>query len=306
MEHIFEISEEQAGKRIDALSASVLGEQCTRSKLQKYGTFFLKKSADFFETSAKTKVKEGETWKVVWPEQVEASDDLEPWDFPLTILAETSDYAVIEKPIGVTIHPSPTERSQQTIANALLHHFGKKLAENFMEIEGKKIARPGIVHRLDKGTSGALLIAKTDQSLAWFQSHWKEVEKVYYAVVSGVPPRSGKIMAGIERNPQDRQKMMASDSEKSKDAITFFEREQVSSDEKYSLLRVKIPTGRTHQIRVHLSSIGFPILGDDKYDGKKADRMYLHAFSLIFPEKDQKERKTVESVVPEEFFEICN
>ncbi len=236
----------------------------------------------------KTKVGEGEVWEVECTSEGESSSfrlqKVEPWDYPLKILKESKTWVVIEKPEGISVHPSSSERSNKTVVNALVYHFGKNLSVSPRTIE-EEFFRPGIIHRLDKVTSGVLLIAKTNATHRFFQKNWNKVEKTYYALVQGKPPKKGKIEAGILRDTKDRKKMAVSNEEKAKEAVTFFE--TVEGDGKLSLLKIIIPTGRTHQIRVHLSAIGFPILGDEKYGGSKADRVYLHAEKLVFPDPDK-------------------
>lgn len=289
------ITEQDAGKRIESVCAEHF-PQISRTKWSQNGTFV----CDEKEKLGKTKVREGETWEVECPLTENASSDIKPWNHPLKILAESDSWVAIEKPAGIAVHPSVSDLSGETIVNALVHHFGKKLSEHFDEIDGMKVPRPGLVHRLDKVTSGVLLVAKTNAAHRYFQEHWKDVEKVYYAVVQGIPPLKGRVEGGIERDSVDRQKMTVGSSDKAKEALTRFER--ISSDDKTSLLKVIIPTGRTHQIRVHLSEIGFSILGDEKYGGQKAQRVFLHAAELHFPDPDNKGKiVTISSPVPSEF-----
>jgi len=289
MEHIFTVTEVQSGKRIDSVAAEVT--KLSRSKLQKNGQFLQEVENEFKPLTGKTNVHMGETWKVVCAENVPLNENIIKWDFPLKVLAESKTWVAIEKPREVSVHPSASEGSQKTIVNALVHMFGDNLAAN--------ASRPGIVHRLDKVTSGVLLVAKTDKTLAYLQSHWSEVEKTYYAIVQGVPPRSGKIEGGIRRDPENRLRMTVSDDEVAKQATTLFVREKENT--KLSLLRITIPTGRTHQIRAHLSSIGFSILGDTKYKGPEAERVFLHAAEISFPDPDTGKMMMVKSEMPESF-----
>ncbi len=276
----FSVDTSESGQRIDAVCAARFPD-ISRSQWTNEGQFICEGK----DKKPSTKAKSDETWLVQYEEKMDLNH-VEPWNFPLKILKESQSWVVIEKPEGVSVHPSSSDPSQQTILNALVYHFGNHLSKYTEEINGCEVARPGLVHRLDKGTSGVLLVAKTNKTHAYFQKHWSEVEKIYYAVVQGVPPKKGRIEAGILRDTRDRQKMSVSDSEKAREAVTFFER--VEDNLEYSLLKVRIPTGRTHQIRVHLSSIGFPILGDEKYGGKVAERMMLHAHMLRFPDPDKK------------------
>jgi 23S rRNA pseudouridine1911/1915/1917 synthase len=248
------------------------------------------------QKKANTKVLIDQQWSVECEvETLLSSSDIEPWDFPLKILAESKSWVAIEKPEGISIHPSPSDRSQETIVNALVHQFGAKLSS-----PDEDVPRPGIVHRLDKVTSGVLLVAKTNGAHKFFQEHWSDVIKTYFAVVTGNPPPKGKIEGGILRSSKDRQKMAVSSSEQSRSAVTFFETMETKGET--SLLKINIPTGRTHQIRVHLSSIGFPIVGDEKYSGKEFKRVLLHAAELQFPDPDKKGKMmVVKSEVPDVF-----
>lgn len=287
------ITSKQSGTRADSLAAELV-PKFSRSRWQKAGTFLRNgKSVNY-----KTKVQEGDTWEISCEPATGVPLHLEPWDCPLKILAESKTWLAIEKPIGISIHPSESDPDQHTIVNALAHQFSD-WEKRFPELP----LRPGVVHRLDKPTSGVLLVARTDETLRYFQSHWSETEKWYRAVVTGRPPQSGRIEGAIARAADDRTRMSVSAREGAKDAESYFERDAVSPYEKYSLLRVRIPTGRTHQIRVHLSAIGFPILGDAKYGGEKFERLLLHAETLSFPDPDQGgTTKTVTSVAPDEFF----
>ena len=289
------ITADQVGQRIDTLSAQ-LYSGASRSRWTKHGQF----SCDGVLKAAKQKVKMGETWTVECAIESD-SNHLEPWDYGLEILAETDSYLVLNKPYGISVHPSSSENSNQTIVNALVHRFGTNLADNFDEIEGRKVARPGLVHRLDKTTSGVLLIAKTNAAHKFFQDHWSEFEKTYEALVQGGPPATGKIESGIVRDPYNRTKMRAT-QDPDKWSVTEFEtlKTDGGSDttESQSRLKVNIKTGRTHQIRVHLSSIGFPVIGDELYDGPAAERIMLHATALRFLDPDTRAEMVVESGVP--------
>lgn len=291
----FIVIEAEAGQRIDTLCAQKY-PQISRSRWTKHAQFLCEE----MEKSAKTKVKAGQEWEVLCAEESNV-DHLEPWDYPLEILADTKTYLVIHKPYGISVHPSSSENSNETMVNALVHHLGDNLAENFDEIEGRRVARPGLVHRLDKTTSGVLLIAKTNQAHKFFQDHWREYEKTYFALVQGGPPSSGKIESGIVRDPYNRKKMKAT-QDPDKWSVTEFETistkpgNDVKDSE--SLLKVTIRTGRTHQIRVHLSSIGFPVIGDELYDGPPAERIMLHAARLKFTDPETGQTVLVEKECP--------
>ena len=205
----------------------------------------------------------------------------EPEDLPLAVLYEDSDVVVIDKPAGMVVHAGAGHH-QGTLVNALLHHFGT------LSGTGGDL-RPGIVHRLDKDTSGVLVVARHDrahQSLAeQFQS--REVEKTYLAMVHGHPtPANGTITKRISRDPVRRTRMTAR-LETGRTALTEYRTLEAIS--RFSYLEVRIGTGRTHQIRVHLSTIGHPIVGDTLYGAPRLpkgisplDRFFLHAARLRF------------------------
>lgn len=269
------IAAEDAGKRIDQIET--LG--VNRSQRIKYGIF----AKDNQVFSGKTKVQAGEVWNITI--EVPTLAHLEPWDMPLQVLYESKTWAVVKKPYGVSVHPSSSDKSSQTIVHALLHYFGENLAESYDEIDGVSIPKLGLVHRLDKTTSGLLLVAKNNATLAYFQKNWKKVHKFYIALVHGNPPAKGRIEGPLDRDRKDRTKMAVVPFGEGKPALTTFEKEE--SSRHYSLLNVELHTGRTHQIRVHLSSIGFPILGDTLYGGQESSRIMLHATRLVLPDPDQ-------------------
>ena len=185
----------------------------------------------------------------------------EPEDIPLDVVHDDPHLLVVNKPAGLVVHPGAGARSG-TLVNALLRHVG-----DLSGIGG--VLRPGIVHRLDRGTSGLLVVAKDDEThrelVRQFAS--RRVEKEYLALVLGVPrTRSGEIEAPIGRHPVHRKKM-STRAPRGREARTSWQREEVLDGA--SLLRVRIHTGRTHQIRVHLASIGHPVAGDDTYGGTR-------------------------------------
>jgi len=291
------VDEKTSGKRIDSLCAKLFPE-FSRTAFQTRGKFL----CDKVEKPSKTLTQVGETWEIEITENAPRFEKLVPWDYPLQILYDSKSWCAVEKPEGISTHFSPSENSQETLANALVFHFGKNLATNTEIIEGAEIPRPGIVNRLDKPTSGIVLVAKTDSALRFFQKNWKQVEKIYIAVVSGKPPLSGKIEGGILRDTKNRQKMTISASEKARSATTLFWRESVNESKNTSVIKVQILTGRTHQIRVHFSSIGFSILGDAKYGGRQTKRFLLHAHKLRIPDPDNKEKFIeIESPLPKDF-----
>ena len=200
-------------------------------------------------------------------------------DIPLAILYEDADLIVLNKPAGLVVHPAPGHAAD-TLVNALLHH-----CSDLQGIGGE--LRPGIVHRLDKDTSGVLVVAKNEAAVAnlvaQFSSH--SVQKEYLALVWGAPQKpSGTVELPVGRHPVHRQKMAV--TEKGRPAVTHYE--TLAAGPLASLLRVRIETGRTHQIRVHLAHLGQPVVGDSTYgrarhglpDGLKIPRQMLHAHVL--------------------------
>ncbi len=221
---------------------------------------------------------------------IQKLEEVWPEDIPLDIVYEDSDFMVINKDAGINVHPVPGEWGKSgTIVNGVLHHCWDKMpCINWVE-------RPGIVHRLDKDTSWLLMIAKTDSSMREISEviKAKKVGKYYIAIVAGkVKERKFSIESYIGRDPNDRQKMTAKNPVNPRDALTHVELIDFI-DNKYSILRVKLETGRTHQIRVHLASIGYPILWDSKYGNLRVNkeiatryqlhRQALHAYQLELP-----------------------
>lgn len=201
--------------------------------------------------------------------------DLKPENIPLSIVYEDDDVLVVDKPSGMVVHPAPGHYTG-TLVNALLYHI--------KELSGGDANRPGIVHRIDKDTSGLLMVAKNDFAHQALQAELKDkkTERVYLALVDGmVGHPSGRIDAPIGRDEFDRKKMAV--TAKGKPAVTHFEvlKRYVGA----TLVKCRLETGRTHQIRVHMAQIGHPIVGDPIYGPKKkaADTgQYLHAHTLSF------------------------
>lgn len=218
----------------------------------------------------------------------------EPEAIPLTILYQDADVIAIDKPAGMVVHAGAGHH-RGTLVNALLHHFER------LSTTGGDL-RPGIVHRLDRETSGVLLVARTDQahqSLA-VQFRTRKVEKTYLALVRGyISPPQGTITKRITRDPVRRTRMTTR-AESGRTALTYYRTlEQFAN---LSFLEVKIGTGRTHQIRVHLSSMGHPIVGDSLYGAPRKmervpapDRFFLHAHRIRFLSPSTGEPIEVES-----------
>ncbi len=205
----------------------------------------------------------------------ETAGSLKPEDIPIDIIYEDNDLILVNKPAGMTTHPAPGH-PDHTLINAILSHF-----PNLPQVADR--LRPGIVHRLDKDTSGLLLIAKNRQALAGLSQQFKDrlVEKVYLVLVKGsLKPESGAIEAPIGRDPADRKKMAIVSS--GREARTEYK--VIKYLNGYTLLEVILKTGRTHQIRVHLAAIGFPVVGDSTYGIKSSHlkRQFVHAHKLKF------------------------
>jgi 23S rRNA pseudouridine1911/1915/1917 synthase len=213
-----------------------------------------------------------------------------PEDLPLDILYEDASVIAINKPAGLVVHAGAGARSG-TLVNRLVHHF-----TTLSQVGGD--LRPGIVHRLDKGTSGVLLVARNDAAhralAAQFAS--RTVEKTYLALVHRkVPNEQGRVTAPITRDPVRRIRMTAKLGT-GRSALTEYR--VLRRFEKFTYLEVRIGTGRTHQIRVHLASIGHPVAGDRLYGAPAAERIFLHAWRIAFTSPAVNQRVTVEAPVP--------
>ena len=279
------------GRRLDVL----LSEQSdlTRSRvaaLMEEGHVTLDGSP---VTKAGLKAKPGQPIILTIPAPKPAVPEAQ--DIPLTILYEDNDLAVVVKPCGMVVHPA-AGNEDGTLVNALLHHL-----DSLGGIGGE--LRPGIVHRLDKDTSGLLLVAKNDASQLALseQLSARSMEKHYRALVEGnIREDSGRVEAAIARSKKDRKKM-AVDPE-GREPIT--EWTVLARGNGVTLLDVHILTGRTHQIRVHTKHIGHPVCGDPIYGspkGAKVPRLMLHAYSLSFTHPTSGERMTFTAELPEEF-----
>lgn len=237
---------------------------------------------------------------VVLPEPAEATPVAE--DLPVPIVYQDADILVVDKPAGMVVHPAAGHESG-TLVNALLHHV-----HDLSGVGGEK--RPGIVHRLDRGTSGLIVVAKHDaahQELAR-QFHDREVEKHYVALVWGEVVAGRRIESPIGRDPQDR-KRMSTRARRSREAVTRIVR-AYQINPALTLAQIAIHTGRTHQIRVHLSDIGHPIVGDAQYGGVRRrvapdcravlrlDRPFLHAERLVFTHPTDGRRMAFDSELP--------
>lgn len=223
--------------------------------------------------------------------------ELQPEAIPLDIIFENDDVIVINKAAGMVVHPSAGHHSG-TLVHAALAHAPE------MEGIGGEI-RPGVVHRLDKDTSGLIIMAKNDQALIWLQAQFMErsVKKAYLALVDGAPPTpKGRVEAPIGRDPKHRKKMAVLSPGKGRDAISEYK--TLESFEDHTLLEVSILTGRTHQIRLHCAFLEAPVAGDLLYGHRKQKiklpRQFLHAARLTITLPNEEKARTFEAPLPEE------
>jgi 23S rRNA pseudouridine1911/1915/1917 synthase len=296
------------GQRLDRFLVSVLAEQ-SRSQLQRLiveGHVAVTTSSGLTKSvKANLHLKEGDRIKVDAPPPREV--DVASEALPLEVLFQDADVAVINKPAGMVVHPGAGHDSG-TLVNALLHHI-----TDLSGVGGE--LRPGIVHRLDRGTSGVMVVAKNDaahQELAR-QFHDREVEKEYIALVWGVVQAGRRIDAAIGRDASNRQKMSAK-AKHARNAVTRITRAHHMPA--VTLCQVAIHTGRTHQIRVHLSAIGHPIVGDSLYGGVhrrvagdikailRLTRPFLHAARLVFHHPRDGRRLEFIAPLPEDLMNV--
>jgi 23S rRNA pseudouridine1911/1915/1917 synthase len=287
-----EFSAERDGERLDVFLARMDGT-LSRSRIQKLIADG-RVTVDGKIPKASQRLAVGATVAVELPE-MEATDVV-PEDIPLDILYEDEDVIVVNKARGMVVHPAAGV-SHGTLVNALLAH-----CKDLSGINGA--LRPGIVHRLDKDTSGVMIAAKNDaahRSLAE-QIQEKTAKRVYWAILTGnIAEAEGVIHGAIGRNPKDRQKM-AVVRENGKDATTKFR--VLERFGAYTLVECRLMTGRTHQIRVHMAYIGHPVLGDPKYGAKKCpfsiEGQALHSKTLMFTHPRTGERMEFEAPLPED------
>jgi 23S rRNA pseudouridine1911/1915/1917 synthase len=280
MTQILEIEAATAADRLDAYLAQELTD-LSRSRLQKLIATGQVSVNGTVQTSKKAEVELGDWIQITIPEAVPLEVLAE--DIPIEILYEDKHLIIVNKPAGMVVHPSIGHYSG-TLVNALLAHCAAR-GETLPGING--VQRPGIVHRLDKDTTGAIVVAKTELALNSLQAQFKvkTARRTYLAVVYGTPKTdSGTIAAPIGRHPVDRQKMGIVDEAKGgRQAITHWQiLERLGP---YSLLQFDLETGRTHQIRVHAAHLGFPVVGDVTYaPGRKINvklpGQALHAWKL--------------------------
>lgn len=302
---------ENTTERLDKYVSSLQIQDLSRSRL-KNGLETLKLNGKDAKLSAK--VKNGDKIDIEWQEEIPT--DIVPQDIPLNILYDDDNVTVVNKSQGMVTHPA-LGNWQNTLVNALLYYWKNQNNKEISNIKinkdnlQEKTLRPGIVHRLDKDTSGIIITAKNIQTETYLQSQFKDrrVKKEYICIVHGIPPKyHGSIKTQLVRDTKNRKRFTTSDDKtKGKFAHTIYT--CFACYGPYSLMRIKIKTGRTHQIRVHMKSIGCPIVGDSIYNNKQ-DKLFssatlmLHSRRLSIRLPNSKEFKTFTAPVPIRFKKV--
>ncbi len=247
---------------------------------------------------ASYRVEQGETISVHIPPLESAGPRAEK--IPLDIIFENRDLIVINKPAGMVVHPA-AGHDAGTLVNAILAHCPN------INVGGEK--RPGIVHRLDRDTSGLIVVAKNDVAMRDLQMQFKSrtVKKIYLALVEGlVKPPNGKIDAPIGRDPKHRERMKVVTRGKTRQAVTIY-RTRANLD-RYTFIQAEPQTGRTHQIRVHLAFLGFPVVSDEMYgrgnNSLGLSRQFLHAWKLAFDSPRNGKRVELTAPLPEDLRDV--
>jgi 23S rRNA pseudouridine1911/1915/1917 synthase len=302
----FTVPDDAAGQRLDVFLAGVVPDQ-SRSQIQRLIKADHVRVDGAVASRPNTALRAGQAVAIDVPPPVRATPA--PEALPLPILYDDRDVVVVDKPAGMVVHPA-AGHAAGTLVNALLHHV-----RDLSGIGGE--IRPGIVHRLDRGTSGLMVVAKNDRAHEELarQFHDREVDKEYIALVWGVVQAGRRIDAPIGRDPSNRQKMSAR-ARRARHAVTRVTRAVHLKG--VSLLHVAIATGRTHQIRVHLSAIGHPIVGDSLYGGarrrvpadllavQRLERPFLHAARLAFTHPSESRRMEFVSPLPADLQQVLD
>ena len=298
-ENVIFITAKESGDRVDALLARNM-DNLSRSAAQK----LIENSAVLLSgvpIKKNYKCSTGDVFEIHLP-NVE-NQELYPQNIALNIVYEDEDVIVINKDRGMVVHPAPGHRDN-TIVNALLYHCGHKLST----IGGDD--RPGIVHRIDKDTSGLLIAAKNDYAHEFLSSQLadRSLSRTYEAIVRGnMKDAAGEINKPIGRHPVDRKRMAVTDIN-SREALTYWQ--LINNYKSYSHVRCKLQTGRTHQIRVHMASLGHPLLGDYTYGSPSPEKgltgQCLHAKEIKFIHPRTKEKMEFQTELPEYFKEVLS
>ena len=296
-EVIFDIVPEMEDERIDKCICNYM-DSLSRSYIQKIikdGNVYV----NDLSVKANYKVRVDDKVRFIIPDNVEP--DIPAQDIPLDIIYEDSDVLIVNKPKDMVVHPAPGHY-EGTIVNAVMYHCKDALSG----ING--VMRPGIVHRIDKDTTGSLIICKNDEAHNHIAAQLKEhsINRRYRAIVWGrIKDDEGIVEAPIGRHPNDRKKM-AINERNGKRAVTHYK--VLERFDKFTYIECVLETGRTHQIRVHMNSIGHPLLGDEVYSNAKSpykvEGQTLHAMVLGFEHPSTKEYMEFEAPLPEYFEEI--
>ncbi|MBH2000583.1 MAG: RluA family pseudouridine synthase [Sphingomonadaceae bacterium] len=303
------IGEAQNGLRLDRALADLLPDLSRERLKALIGEGHVRLTGQPTKISASMKVAAGQSFAVTLPAPVAL--DTVAQDIPLSIVHEDADLIVIDKPAGLVVHPA-AGNLDGTLVNALLHHCDGQLSG----IGG--VARPGIVHRIDKDTSGLLVVAKSNRAHEGLASQFKDhsINRLYAAIVYGLPvPGAGKVDAWIGRSDADRKKMAVHREGRGKHAVTHYR--TIERLNGAAMLECRLETGRTHQVRVHMSHIGHPLIGDPVYGKDRKGfksiletlgfkRQALHAKSLGFIHPATGERLMFESALPADMQELLS
>ena len=302
------IGEAQDGLRLDRALADLLPD-LSRERLKALIGEGHVRSHQAGRMTASMKVAAGQSFLVTLPEAT--SLDTVPQDIPLTIVHEDADLIVVDKPAGLVVHPA-AGNLDGTLVNALLHHCAGQLSG----IGG--VARPGIVHRIDKDTSGLLVVAKTDRAHEGLARQFKEhsIQRLYAAIVYGHPqPAAGKIDTWIGRSDADRKKMAVHREGRGKHAVTHYRvMERLRGA---AMVECRLETGRTHQVRVHMAHAGHPLIGDPLYGRDRKGfktiletlgfkRQALHARTLGFIHPSTDKPLLFQSALPADMQELLS
>lgn len=298
-EIVFEIIPEMEDERIDKCISAFI-DSLSRSYIQKIikdGNVYVNEKA----VKANYKVKVEDVVRFVLPDNIEP--DIPPQDIPLDIIYEDKDVLIVNKPKDMVVHPAPGHY-EGTLVNAVMFHC----KEDLSGING--VMRPGIVHRIDKDTTGSLIICKNDEAHNSIAEQLKihSITRKYRAIVFGnVKNDEGTINAPIGRHPNDRKKM-AINERNGKPAVTHYR--VLERFDKYTYIECQLETGRTHQIRVHMSSIGHPLIGDSVYTSQKApfhlEGQTLHAMTIGFEHPTLHKYMEFEAPLPDYFEKLLN
>lgn len=295
----FQIQEELVDERIDKC-LSLLMDTLSRSYIQK----LIKDghvSVNNQVVKANYRVKSDDEICFYLPKSIEP--EITPQDIPLDILYEDNDLIIVNKPKGMVVHPA-AGHYKDTLVNGLLHHCKDSLSG----ING--VMRPGIVHRIDMNTTGSLIVCKNDHSHNHIAAQLKEhsITRKYHAIVYGVLKDDfGTINKTIGRSDSDRKKM-AVNAKNGRNAVTHYK--VLQRFDKYTYIECRLETGRTHQIRVHMASIGHPILGDEVYGGRscpfKLEGQTLHAKTIGFVHPTTNEYMEFDAPLPDYFLHLLD